>query len=94
MNLIYCPKQGALANSSVNADNLEMHLLGHTDRCQVSVVRRFGGEPQLMSNGNRCPMDLMSTERSEVDIKSIGHRFPLDINCAFTDKSSHNGIVP
>ncbi len=60
----------------------------------ISVVRRFGGEPQLMSNGNRCPMDLMSTERSEVDIKSIGHRFPLDINCAFTDKSSHNGIVP
>ena len=28
----------------------------------LSVVRRFGGEPQLMSNGNRCPMDLMSTK--------------------------------
>ena len=24
----------------------------------ISVVRRFGGEPQLMSNGNRCPMNL------------------------------------
>ncbi len=40
----------------------------------VSVVRRFGGEPQLMSNGNRCPMDLMSTSLRSVDIKSIGHQ--------------------
>ncbi len=40
----------------------------------VSVVRRFGGEPQLISNGSRCPMD----------IKSIGHRFPLDINFHWT----------
>ncbi len=23
----------------------------------VSVVQRFGGEPQLMSDGNRCPME-------------------------------------
>ena len=40
----------------------------------VSVVRRFGGEPQLISNGSRCPMD----------IESIGHRFPLDINFHWT----------
>ena len=32
------PNRGALANSPVNADNLEMHLLGHPDRCQVNYV--------------------------------------------------------
>ncbi len=25
---------------------------------KISVVQRFGGEPQLMSNGNGCPMVL------------------------------------
>ena len=35
------PNRGALANSPVNAVNLEMHLLGHPDCCQVNYVLWF-----------------------------------------------------
>ncbi len=41
------------------ADSTAENGLRHCDST-LSVVRRFGGEPQLMSNGNRCLMDLMS----------------------------------
>ena len=40
------------------AFRLKMYIISQI--CKISVVRRFGGEPQLMSNGNRCLMDLMS----------------------------------
>ena len=59
------PNRGALANSPVNADNLEMHLLGHPDRCQVNYVLsgfrqgfRIGFQPnvkKLKSASSNCP---------------------------------------